>query len=72
MASQQEPMLDVQQALPGEGVQEVVELVLGVGDIVLCKGQLCSCKINEGPLFQNDGRMTPGASYKNLTGKLIE
>jgi hypothetical protein len=29
VAGQRELMLDVQQALPGEGVQEVVELVLG-------------------------------------------
>ncbi len=60
MAGQQELMLDVQQALPGEGVQEVVELVLGVGDIVLCKRQLCSYEINARPLFpkwwQNDPR----------------
>ncbi len=42
-------------------VQEVVELVLGVGDVDLCKGQLCSCKISA----------RPRGSYKNLTGKLI-
>jgi hypothetical protein len=60
VAGQRELMLDVQQALPGEGVQEVVELVLGVGDVVLCKRQLCSCEINARPLFpewwQNDPR----------------
>ena len=60
MDSQLELMLDEQQALPGDGVQEVVELVLGVGDIVLCKRQLCSCEINARPLFpewwQNDPR----------------
>ena len=60
MADQQELMLDVQQVFPGEGVQEVVELVLGVGDVDLCKGQLCSCEINARPLFpewwQNDPR----------------
>ncbi len=60
MADQQELMLDVQQVFPGEGVQEVVDLVLGVSDVVLCKGQLCSCEINARPLFpewwQNDPR----------------
>jgi hypothetical protein len=61
VAGQQELILDVQQALPGEGVQEEVELVLGVGDVVLCKGQLCSCKISA----------RPRGLYKNLTGKLI-
>ncbi len=71
MAGQQQLMLDVQQALLGEGVQEVVEVVLGVGDVVLCKGQLCSYEKMGGHCFQNGGRMTPGGSYKNLTGKSI-
>ncbi len=66
VAGQRELMLDVQQALPGEEVQEVVELVLGVGD-VLCKRQLCSCEINARPLFpewwQNDPRRIIQESY---------
>jgi hypothetical protein len=51
-------MLDEQQALPGDGVQEVVELVLGCS--VLCKGTFCYCEINARLLFpewwQNDPR----------------
>jgi hypothetical protein len=44
VACQQELMLDDPQALPGEGVQEVVELVLGVGDVVFANASSAPAK----------------------------